>query len=72
MKYQVRGFTKVFITIEVEAESPDEAIDIAYDDFCGMSSYCGNGGMDKLVGVAQSNVSLDPSDDFEFTEAYPE
>ena len=40
------------VGIIVEAESEEEAIQKAYEEFGGVNDYCGNGGIDKLIGVA--------------------
>lgn len=71
MKFRVYGTATIGITITVEAEDIEEAIDNAHDEFNGLRSYVGNGGRDKLIGVQESNVSIDPGDDFEFTDADP-
>lgn len=69
-KYNVMGSVPVFITIEVEADSAEGAIEVAYNEFECLSGYCGNGGIDKLVGTTQQEVSLDAGySDPEFTEA---
>lgn len=72
MKYNVYGSVKVWVTIEVEADDAEHAIEVAYDEFGGLSGYAGNGGLDKLVGTNDRNVSLDVGDsDADFTEAEP-
>lgn len=61
MKYRVSGNIRVSVGITVEAESEDEAIQKAYEEFGGVNDYCGNGGIDKLIGV---------DGDTEWIEAY--
>jgi hypothetical protein len=73
VKYRVYGSVSVGVTIKVEAESEEAAIEAAYSEFPGLSGYCGNGGTDKLVGVYDSAVSLDAGySEVEFTEAEPQ
>jgi hypothetical protein len=69
MKFRVYGTTVVNVTIEVEADNEAAAIEAAYQEFGGLTGYAGNGGMGKLVGTSDQNVSLDPDDHVEFTEA---
>jgi len=47
------------ITIEVEAENEEEAIELAQEDAY-VSAYCGNGGCDKLIGVSKAHISIEP------------
>ncbi len=62
-KYRVHGTEKVGICIEVEAESAEAALDAAYEQWPGLTGFCGNGGSDKLVGVYDGECSLYPLDD---------
>ena len=57
-RYIVYGRTTVIITTEVEAESEEEAYEIADGQRCGLDVYVGNGGTDKLVGVDGENESV--------------
>lgn len=69
-KWKVYGTARVGVTVTVEAETAEEAIDAAYDEFNGLTGYAGNGGTGKLVGTSSSNVSLDANGgETEFTEA---
>lgn len=52
----------VTATVEVEADDEESAEDKARDD-CVLQQLVGNGGMDKIVGVDASNVSLCPDSD---------
>jgi len=72
MQYRVYGTVKVHVTVTVDADDRDSAIEAAYEEFGGLSGYCGNGGTDQIVGVNNQNVSLEVGDDFgDFTEADP-
>ena len=51
MKYRVIGNVQVSVGITVEAESEEDAIQKAYEEFGGVNDYCGNDGTDKLIGV---------------------
>lgn len=72
MKYSVHGTTTVSVTVEVEADDEESAIEAAYDEFSGLTSYAGNGGHNKLVGTSSRNVFIFPCDDVDFTEAEQE
>ena len=50
-KYQVIGTTTVTVYKEVWAANEEDAINKANDELQGLTSYCGNGGVDKLIGV---------------------
>lgn len=58
--YLVEGTAQVLVSIEVEAESQDEAIEVAYDMQIDLDSYCGNGGMNKLVGTSLDECGVYP------------
>jgi len=47
------------ITIEVEAESEEEAIELTREDAY-VAAYCGNDGYDKLIGVDGEHISIEP------------
>ena len=57
-KYTVLGNTSVTVSVEVEANSEEEAIEAAYAKFGGIHAYCGNGGVDKLIGVQGSKETI--------------
>ena len=57
-KWLVYGTAYVGVQIEVEAEDKESAIEEASDQLDDLISYCGNGGMDKLVGVDLDEASL--------------
>lgn len=71
MKFEVYGTAHVSVCMTVEAEDADEAIEIAYQEFGGLTNYAGNGGLGKLVGTSQSGVKLDVDEHVEFNEAEP-
>ena len=53
-KYTVTGYANVVVEVTVEAENKEEAIEKAYDNVS-IDNYCGNGGVDKLIGVCDSD-----------------
>ena len=57
-KWLVYGTAYVAVQIEVEAEDKESAIEEASNQLDDLDSYCGNGGMDKLVGVDLDEASL--------------
>lgn len=57
MKYKVRGYTTLVCTMVVEANSEEEAIELANDEFGGLKSYAGMGGSECLVGVVNSDMA---------------
>lgn len=60
--YIVNMTMPVYLTIRVEAETPEEAIDEAYE-LAYIENYVGNGGTDKIVGTRSPNVSLEAGDE---------
>lgn len=58
MKYHVEGSCVVSLYIDVEADSREEALEIALDQRCDLDCYAGNGGMDKLIGVDGDNEGI--------------
>jgi len=58
--YVVIGNANVEVQVTLEADSEDEALLLAEEICPELTAYYGNGGVDKLVGVDQSNVSLEP------------
>lgn len=71
MKYKVYGKTEVYIEYTCEAENEEEAMDIAAQEIGGLTSYCGNGGFDKLVGISDSDGGIYPADEIEWENAEP-
>jgi hypothetical protein len=71
-KYIVSGEVTAYISVELEAESKEEAIEMAYEECSGPMNFVGNGGTDKLIGVCDTDsatVSIDCDDEIEYTEA---
>lgn len=69
-KYIVTGYTRVTVEVEVSAENKEDAVKKAYDNIC-IDSYCGNGGVDKIIGVCDTNeatVSIYPDSELEYEE----
>ncbi len=70
-KYIVSGKVTAFISVELEAENEEEAIEKAYEECSGPMSFVGNGGYDKLIGVCDTdnaNVSIACDDEVEYTD----
>lgn len=70
-KYIVSGKVTAFISVELEAENEEEAIEKAYEECSGPMSFIGNGGYDKLIGVCDTdnaNVSIACGDEVEYTD----
>lgn len=68
-KYKVYGTVAVNVTKEVWANSEDEAIEKAYKQLPFLTSYCGNGGDDRLIGVEEDGESVEVFDGIEYDEA---
>lgn len=70
-KYKVTGIATVVCSMIVEAESEEEAIEKANDEFGTLTSYAGMGGTDKLLGVPSSEDErcVLPDSEVEFDEA---
>lgn len=60
-KFRVMGTTVVTVYKEVWAHNEDEAMAKADGQLSSLTAYCGNGGYDKLVGVDDSDESVDAS-----------
>lgn len=67
-KFSVRGNVNVVVTKEVWANTEEEAMEKAYKKLSSLTAYCGNGGVDKLVGVANHDESVDIFDDIEYDD----
>ena len=70
-KYIVTGKVTAFISVEIEAENEEEAIEKAYEECSGPMNFIGNGGTDKLIGVCDTDsatVSINCDDEVEYTE----
>lgn len=69
-KYIVTGYANVVVEVTVEAENEEEAIKKAYDNV-GIDNYCGNGGVDKLIGICntdEATASIYADSEFEYLE----
>ena len=69
-KYIVSGKVTAWLSVELEAENAKEAIEKAYDNV-GIDNYCGNGGVDKLIGVCntdEATASIYADSEFEYLE----
>lgn len=60
-KYNVNFSMPVYFNVEIEAESEDSAIEEAMQ-YAYLTSYAGNGGSGKLVGVDETCVNIEPGD----------
>jgi len=60
-KYNVYFTMPVHFTVEVEAASTEEAEEKALE-YAELSSFAGNGGWGKLVGVNESFISIEPGE----------
>lgn len=70
-KYIVSGEVTAYISVELEAESGEEAIEKAYEECSGPMGFVGNGGYNKLIGVCSTDnadVSIACDDEVEYTE----
>ena len=69
--YEVIGHANVLCSMEVEADSPDDAIEIANNEFGSLTNYIGMGGGQHLLGVltSEDNRCVIPDTDPEFDEA---
>lgn len=69
-KFRVYGAITVTVWTDVEAESKEDAIEVADQNWSGLSGYAGNGGTSKLIGVRDTSDGIEASDDFpEWIEA---
>ena len=69
-KYIITGYTEVTIEVTVEAENEEEAIEKAYDNVS-IDNYFGNGGVDKLIGVCdtdEATASIYADSELKFAE----
>ena len=69
-KYRITAKGTFYIDMELEADSKEEAIELAHEEVH-VSGYCGNGGCDKLIGVTDSDygsVSIEADEYLEIDE----
>lgn len=70
-KYRVSGICHVICEMDVLANNEEEAIEIANDEFGGLTNYAGTGGTSYLVGVitSEDNRCVYPDAEPEFDSA---
>ncbi len=71
-KYAVYGKVLTWVCVELEARDKEEAIEKAYEECSGPIQFVGNSGVDKLIGVCDTDsakVSINCDDEIEYTEA---
>lgn len=68
INYKVHGRAYVDVYVEVEADSAEEAIEAASNEVSELTSFVGNGGYDKLVGVYGDNQSIKPCGTIEYED----
>lgn len=62
-KYIVSGTCSISVSLVVEADSEEEAKKKAYDEWPGLSSYCGNGrGRGALIGTSDRALTISADD----------
>ena len=71
MKYEVYGHATVVCSMVVEADSEEEAIEIANEEFGDLTNYAGMGSCNCLVGVLTSadERCVYPDSEVEFDDA---
>lgn len=69
-EYEVYGHTTIACVMRVKANSREEAIEKANDEFGSLTNYVGMGGSDKLIGVnsSEDNRSIFPDSDVAFDD----
>lgn len=69
-EFIVYGHTTLSCSMRVEANSGEEAIEIANDTFGGLTNYAGMGSCDCLVGVltSEDERSIYPDSEVEFDD----
>jgi hypothetical protein len=68
-KFNVTGTVTITVEKEVYAISEEAAIDIASDELQYLTSYVGNGGYNKLIGVDGEGESVDPDGEIQWESA---
>lgn len=71
-KYAVYGKVATLVRVELEAENKEEAIEKAFDECSSLDAFVGNGGVDKMIGVCDTDtaeVSISCDDEVEYTKA---
>lgn len=72
-KYTVTGHATVVCSMVVEANTEEEAIERANEQFGSLINYTGMGGTDKMIGVPTSEDErcIYPDSDVEFDDVLP-
>lgn len=68
MRFRVYGHTTVTVVVEVEADSEQEAYEVALDQRNTLDAYVGNGGVGKLIGVDGDEESVSADDEIEYDD----
>ena len=68
--YEVVGTYTITVMKRVMANDEDEAMELAEEHFGGITEYCGNGGIDKLIGVEDESESVAADGYVEWLNAY--
>lgn len=68
--YKVHGKAYVDVYVDVEADGAEEAIEVASNEVSELTSFVGNGGYDKLVGVYGNNQSIEPCGTIEYEDVH--
>lgn len=71
-KYRVYGTINVTVSTCVQANSPEEASELADNFFGGVSGFCGNGGSNKLIGVTGHDESIQCDESVEWGDVEEE
>lgn len=72
-RHTVIGHATVVCSMVIEAESEEEAIEKANEEFGSLTNYAGMGGIDKLLGVpsSENDRCVFPDSDVEFDDVLP-
>lgn len=71
-KYVVCGKVVAWVCVKLEAEDKEDALEKAYEECSGPMNFVGNGGVDKIIGVCNTDtaeVSINCDDEIKYTEA---
>lgn len=68
MQYRVYGHTTVTVAVDITAYSEKEAYKKAAEELGSLMAFSGNNGLDKLVGVNESNQSVSADEEIEYDD----